>query len=299
MMAIRKTLQSGKRYRSGIPWNDHETTVLRRLYADHSDAELAACLGRSEWAVKGKARNLGLVRTHQEHPGCLVPHPSRAWSPTEIRLLKRLHQTTPYEEIADLIGRTRNAVHMKARKLGLHKMDFWTEKEDQFLEEHHRTLSYEEIGEILGRSEGAVKARAITLGLDCKAPRWTEEETRSLAAYYGSTASDTMSVMLGRTRRALLQKAHREGLLQKSRWSMAEAQRLVALLPDHTAREIASLIGRSHNAVRYKIQQLRSNRNAGVAGQEIADCPATTHEATNNAPATGDVHGGQCPNRRR
>ncbi len=268
MMAIRKTARTRRRYRSGIPWNREETTVLRELYADHSDRELALRLGRSEWAVRGKARSLGLV--HQENPTHRAPRNSRPWSDTEVRLLTELYETTPYEEIADLIGRTRNAVHLKAEKLGLRKMDFWSEEGDRLLAEYHKSLPYDKVAELLGRTVAAVKIRTITRALGAKKPRWTEEEIRSLMQDYDHTASDTMSATLGRTRRALLERARREGLPRKPRWSKAEIEALTALLPDHTTREISRLIGRSHDAVRYKIQQLRSGQTAGTAEHGIA-----------------------------
>lgn len=127
---IRRTLRAGRRCRCGLPWNRHEIELLSQLYADHSDGELAAKVGRSEWAVRGKARALGLVRDPEEYAGYHAARDSRPWSPAEVDLLQRLHRTSPYEEIADLIGRTRNAVHLKARKPGLRKMQLAEESGD-------------------------------------------------------------------------------------------------------------------------------------------------------------------------
>ena len=115
MRTIRKTARTGRRYRSGVPWNDAEVTILCELYSDHTDRELAIQLGRSEWAVRGKARSLGL--THRENPAEGAPRDSRPWSDEEERLLRELYETTPYEEIADLVGRSHNAVRCKIQQL--------------------------------------------------------------------------------------------------------------------------------------------------------------------------------------
>jgi len=246
-----------------LPWNRHEIELLSQLYADHSDGELAGKLGRSEWAVKGKARALGLVREPKEYPGYHAARDSRPWSMAEVDLLQRLHKTTPYEEIADLIGRTRNAVHLKARKLGLRKMEFWDEGEDTFLKESYKVLSYSEVGQLLGRSSGAVNARVVGLKLSCKSRRWTQEELQTLEQHYAEVPVDRMSTMLGRTQGALMEKAHRKGTHRKPRWSKREIERLRELQRSCTVQEISQLTGRSQDAIRRRIKQLRADEQLG------------------------------------
>jgi hypothetical protein len=44
-----------------------------------------------------------------------------AWTDDEIELLKRRYATTPGDELARLIGRSRNAVQVRAHRLGLER----------------------------------------------------------------------------------------------------------------------------------------------------------------------------------
>lgn len=258
-MTIRRTLRVGTRCRCGLPWSRPEIDLLSQLYADHSDGELGVTLGRSEWAVRGKARALGLVRDPEEYPGYHAARDSRPWSPAEVDLLQRLHKTSPYEEIADLIGRTRNAVHLKARKLGLRKMEFWDEAENAFLKERYKSLSYGEVGQLLGRSSSAVNARVTALGLSRKSRRWTQEELRVLEQDYARVPPERMSAVLGRTQGALMEKACREGAHRKPRWSELEDERLRELQRSCTVHEISQLMGRSQDAIRRRIRQLRTD----------------------------------------
>ncbi|HNY78332.1 MAG: hypothetical protein RBS72_10875 [Sedimentisphaerales bacterium] len=265
MMQLRKTSRTRRRHRAGLPWDCEEVGVLTGLYADHTDTDLARMLGRSEWAVKGKARNLGLVRNHHTHPGGSVLRNSRAWSQEEVGLLCELHLTMPYEEIAEKLGRTRNAVHLKAKKLGLRKMAFWSQDEDELLREQRSTRAYSQVAETLGRTAGAVNARVTTLGLEPKVRAWVTGEVRSLAQDYGKVSTEVMAANLRRTRFAVLGKACRERITQKRRWSKAEIGKLRSLLSTDTARQIAEEIGRSHGAVRGKIRQLGLSRTRKTA----------------------------------
>ena len=256
-MGLRRALRTKKRHHAGLPWSDEEIAVLVELYPNHSDVDLATRLGRSTWSVKGKARNLGLARYDHGKPGQPDPRNSRPWSDTEIDLLKELYLNTPYEEIAEQIGRTRNAVHMKARKLGLRKMDFWTRDEDRVLRKEQIERGYGQIASILKRTGGSVKARAITLELERKVDSWTEREVRMLAREYPRVTAGKTARKIGRTQAAVAQKALRVGIVKKPRWSKAELETLHKLSSTYTSREIAELVGRSPMAVRDKLRNLR------------------------------------------
>jgi len=159
---------------------------------------------------------------------------------------------TPYKEIAERLGRTRNAVHLKARKLGLRKMEFGGKNEDQLLCEQRPALQYGQVAEILGRSSGAVNTRVTTLALKPKFHAWAEEEIRYLETNYVKLTAEVMAAELRRTQRAVLQKAQRERIVCKRRWSKVKICELRNPRPRYTAREIAEKIGRSHGAVRSK-----------------------------------------------
>lgn len=252
MRRVRRTRQKPN---AGLGWTVRDIALLAKLYSTCNNRDLAARLGRSEWAVVGKARDLGLTKDHgrgyRRRSG-----ESRPWSTEETNLLRMLYPTTPNEDIAEQIGRTRSAVHMKARQLGLRKIEFWSEWEDQCLRDAYHMCSYDELAQRLGRTLLAVKARAITLNLEPKVPQWTDDELCFLREVYATMDVDAIAAELGRTQAAVAKKAREMGLVRFRHWSHRQIQTLRELYPHCTARELADKLGRSFDSVRYKAAQL-------------------------------------------
>lgn len=262
MRKVRRTRQKPK---ANSAWTAHDVTILAELYPTCNNHELAVRLGRSEWGVLGKARGLGLAkdygRGYRRRPG-----KGRAWSSQETNLLRMLYPTTPNEDIAEQIGRTRNAVNMRARTLQLRKMEFWSEREDRYLRDAYQRCSYDELARRLGRTLLAVKARAITLKLEPKVAPWTKDEVRLLQKAYGTKDLSAIAAELGRTRAAVAKKAREMGLVRFRHWSSQEVRKLRELYRRCTARELADKLGRSFDSVRYKALQLRLNKQAAPDG---------------------------------
>ena len=254
---VRRTRRNRQRHRVGLAWTPCEVTLLTELYPTHSNSELAARLGRSEWAISGKARSLGLTRRHgygrRRQAG-----QARPWSSAEINLLRKLYPTMANEDIAEEIGRSRDAVAMKARQLKLHKMWFWTPQEDQYLRECYQQQSCSQMAHALGRTVLAVKARAVTLGLRAKVPDWTEDEVNIIWDSYGTVSLDVIATNLGRTRAAVAKKARKIGLIRFRHWSQEDTKRLEKWFPSCTVQEIARRLDRSVDSVRRKMRQLNT-----------------------------------------
>ncbi len=51
---------------------------------------------------------------------------SRIWTDEAVEILRRLFPTKPSNDIADIIGCSDNAVRMKAKQLGLKKVEGWS-----------------------------------------------------------------------------------------------------------------------------------------------------------------------------
>jgi hypothetical protein len=162
----------------------------------------------------------------------------------------------PYEEVAEKLGRSHDAVKMKARKLELRKMEFRSDQDDQLLRDSYQEQSYDRIAQRVGRTVLAVKARAITLGLEAKVPHWTEDEIRFLGTSYGAIDLDVIAKELGRTRATTAEKAREMGRVRYRHWSREDVQRLTELYPRFTARELADRLGRSYKTIRYQARQL-------------------------------------------
>jgi len=206
-MPLRKTKRTERRFRAGLPWTEAEVARLKELYPGTGQRDLALRFGRPVWGIIGKARALGLKKdcaSGYRRQSCINPV---LWSGQEEELLRILFPFTPNEEIAEILGRSLDAVHMKSRKLGLRKMEIWTENEDRLLTELYRTLSYEQLAKQLGRSRSSVQIRVITLGLECKVENWTEEEIDYLQKTYSRVKHQTIAKKLGRTWKAVSAKA--------------------------------------------------------------------------------------------
>lgn len=110
--------------RSNKMWTTGELDSLRCMAAEGKTAEeCAEALGRTKTAVMDRALMLKLsfARSNAAVPG--VPrerHASNGWIQAEVSALRRLcAEGKTAAECAEAIGRTKNAVYMRAKALGL------------------------------------------------------------------------------------------------------------------------------------------------------------------------------------
>lgn len=110
--------------RSNKMWTTGELDSLRCMAAEGKTAEeCAEALGRTKTAVLDRALMLKipLVRSNAAVPG--VPrerHAPNGWIQAEVSALRRLcAEGKSAAECAEAIGRTKNAVYMRAKALGL------------------------------------------------------------------------------------------------------------------------------------------------------------------------------------
>lgn len=90
-------------------WTPEEDAKLRKLFGTMPASKLAARFGRTGPAVSLRAAKLGLA---SEAP--------RRWTAKELELLAKLRRAgKSYEEIAGRLGRSVDAVHVRANKMKL------------------------------------------------------------------------------------------------------------------------------------------------------------------------------------
>jgi len=94
------------------PWTADDEAELRRLFPTMTNTELARALNRTLEAITVRSRSLGLYR---KGPARL---PRKPWTREEEKLLIRLWKKHPRREIARLLGRTPDAVGLRAKILG-------------------------------------------------------------------------------------------------------------------------------------------------------------------------------------
>lgn len=229
---------------------------LKRLYPKTCNRDLAVMFGRSVLGIIGKARGLGLEKDYAggyRRQRSLNPAP---WSTEETNLLRKLFPITPNEEIAERIGKTLDAVAMKAKNLGLRKNQFWSETEDKLLKKLYKKLNYDLLAELLGRTKGSVQIRVITLELESKVENWTQEEIDFLKESYPGTHYRVIANKLGRTPAAVAAKADKIGIVQNWFWPESDIRKLKQFYTKLTTHQVAEMIGRSFESVRGKIKHL-------------------------------------------
>lgn len=266
---MRRPKRSKKWPKVGLPWSKTDVARLIKFHPKTHDGDLTEPLGRTIWAIKNKARKLGLEK---DYAGGYQPRRLSfcvPWSKREVALLKRLYSTTVNVKIAEKIGRTSLAVQSKAVILRLRKNKFWSEKDDRLLRRLCIRLSYEELAKRLGRTKGAVRARMGTLGLNGKVKKWTEDETSFLKESYPETDLRTIAKKLGRTQTAVSVKANRIGLKQNNYWSKREDMALKKLYFKHTAVEVAEKLGRTLFAVKGRAIRIGLHKRADRIERDI------------------------------
>lgn len=137
-------------------WTAADDAKLRRLYHHHSKAEVARRLGRSEVAVRTRARKLGIAQ------------PPRLWSAADQDTLRRLYPDTDNTVLASLFNRSMHAIHHQAHLLGLHKSR-------DYLSEYSRRLVAER--EALGITPGRFHAGQTPWNFGKKG--WTAPGTKN------------------------------------------------------------------------------------------------------------------------
>ena len=102
-----------------------------------------------------------------ESHGLEIPT-SNAWTEEEIKVLKELSDKYHYTEIAKIMGKTENAIYLKARRLGITLIQDrrkWTVEEETLLSDLWGVKSIEYIAKKMKRTIFSIKVKAVRMGL--------------------------------------------------------------------------------------------------------------------------------------
>lgn len=102
-----------------------------------------------------------------ESYGLEIPK-SNKWTEEEIETLKVLSENYHYEEIAEIMGKTKNSIYLKAKKLNITLIQDrrkWTIEEEKQLEELWGNKSIEVIAKMLKRTVFSLKVKAVRMHL--------------------------------------------------------------------------------------------------------------------------------------
>lgn len=194
-----------------------------------------------------------------------------AWSAEDMKFVERYYGVIPTVKIAEILGRTFEAVRQVVREQGQRLMDPyrpWTEEEKNII--RTRFAAGDSIAQIMpllpGRTRGAIYLMKDKLDAH-STRRWSEQERQILAQYYPAEGMAVADRLPNRTRVAVRQTAYAMELsLPESeirhvqKWSEEEQKRLEA----HQCLPLAVLAAlfpeRSQVAVRKALVRMRNRQ---------------------------------------
>lgn len=224
------------------------------------------------------------------------------WTDQDDQALRRLWSdlSLSLHAIGAQLGRSRNAVHSRAGKLGLPSRSAWTrwtDEDDARLRAlYAEGLKGSEIAYRLGRSLNSVQQRLSALGVATRQKRWTEGEIeRARRLKREGVHLREIARRLGRDKREVSRQTR--GIRARRVWSEQDDATLLALAHSLDEAELGELLGRTRRAVRGRLDVLRA-RQRRERRQAKAPAPAVAapEDDLPRLPATrAECAGGQRP----
>lgn len=136
---------------------------LKKYYHSKTASHIARELVISKAAVIRRAKKLNI-----ESKTSAGTSMRAAYTPDEKLILKEQLKTSGVEKVAELLGRSPEAIRKKANRLGLFtgsKLHPLSASERDCIERHIASKTYKEIGQFIGRGEEETRWHARMLGL--------------------------------------------------------------------------------------------------------------------------------------
>ena len=153
---------------------------------------------------------MDVVSGFREIEGRLI---GREWTEEENNILREYYSVKGYKEVINrLEGRTRGAINLQAKKLGIKAHDnTWTEEENAILRKYYPVEGIKVIDKLESRTKFAIITQVKKLKL--KAPNtWTEEENDILKEYYPSEGCKVANRLNGRTEKSIKMRVNKLGI---------------------------------------------------------------------------------------
>jgi hypothetical protein len=290
-------------------WRSEDDVLLERLYGEGAPVRrIAELLGRSEDAVVARRRALAIARRDggwSEPQDALILAAARGGVPAsavaaamgiapdrvrrrrarlvgvrkaaprydatdDAAIVDALAAGADLHALSERLGRSPEALRLRARKLGVHDPPGrrrWTAAEDEALRAGYRDgYSCQQIAErIGGRSVAAVAARARKLGLSTYGRCWSAgDDERLRILVQRRVGLDAAALTLVRTPEAVRRRARKLGLapprsaVRRRTGELWTAREDAVLHAHHAAHPIAlaSALDRSDSAVQARMRAL-------------------------------------------
>lgn len=140
----------------------------------------------------------------------------KEWTEEENNILREYYMIERSDVYKRLKGRTKTAIGIQARKLGLKVSGRWTEMEIEILEKWYPIEGTKVKDRLCGRTKQSIHAMACELGLKTSDNIWTEKENEILKERYPIEGTNVYKRLKGRTKEATRVQAGRLGLKYKN-----------------------------------------------------------------------------------
>ncbi|MDH4127536.1 MAG: hypothetical protein OEV44_02195 [Spirochaetota bacterium] len=114
-----ESIHDSQKKKSFTCWTTVEERILGDLFSNHSNTYISELLKKTTASIARKASLLGLKKSESHRKKISRQNNSgkhHAWTEKEVKFLQENYILKNYEDIADILNRTPDAVSQKARK---------------------------------------------------------------------------------------------------------------------------------------------------------------------------------------
>jgi len=237
-------------------WNEQlEQELIKLVNENLSIKEISEKMNIKANLIRTKIKELNLTNETFSK--------EEIWTEEKEKELLSLIDKNTIDEIANIIGVTRNQVSKKLKKLKITKKNnrIWTEEDSKKL------ISLKEydifmICKMMNKSEATIKEKAKILGITLKTPpkkRWTKEEEEILMEYAKNYTINEIAEIFEMLPSTISNKLKHMGIsAQKSSkfWTEEDVLKLIEYAKVCTIDEIAKKMGKSYGVVANKLNEL-------------------------------------------
>jgi len=257
-LGLRKQRNINKDIKPQPKWSQKDIDfVIEQTKLGKSAKNIGKILNRTEASIR-KIRRLNNIYSKNH------------WTKEELDIIKKHYATCDMEELSKLIpNKTISQICSCSTRLRLTKTPKFKDGElEQIITQRwNDTIPRKKLAQEIGIGLGTLYnyANKLKLNIDsrfstnAKAKRWTKQEVRYIEKNYTDFTIEQMSQYLGRSFMAVIQKLHEIGLEKQQKWTEEEIQVLIDNKNLHN-EEIAQLIDRSPNAIKFKFRDLNIKR---------------------------------------
>jgi hypothetical protein len=184
------------------------------------------------------------------------------WSEKEEELLKKYYPTRGGKYVAKRLGKTYNAVAIRARKLNLKAEEKWKQWQLNYVKKNCMIKPAASIARSIHKDIRAVRGKMHEFGFVTIINKWTDEQIEMVRVFYpdGAITHKQMEEATGHSWESIRKKAGELKLQRNNNYSREDDLFLKKNFREMTNQELGKILGRSAFGVRERLHALNSKR---------------------------------------